>query len=208
MDTRMIEEFLEKRLRRLLGKQVLVSTGPHTINKYSGIRPEVFIHVSKLEDFNGMMPDGAHTARRPATGTTNFQGFEEERPGRITITATTLSNNYKLIQGIGNLLTPAILLSLELLPVVKLGSLPDDSVRLSFEDFTANLHSAENQEIAFDDALLFQSELTFYLNGFIHVWLTKKGGCRSKSTSMPKIKSRSRVVKRTGSTSRKRNKSG
>lgn len=207
MDTRMIEEFLEKRLKRLLGKQILVSKGPHTITKYSGIRPEVFIHVSRLEDFNGMMPDGAHTARRPATGTSSFQGFEEERPGRITITATTLANNYKLVQGIGNLLTPAILLSLELLPVVPLGSLPDDSVRLSFEDFTANLHSAENHKITLDDSPLFQSELTFYLNGFIHVWLTKKGGFRSKSTSMPNIKSRSRVVKRAGSTSRKRKKS-
>lgn len=195
MDTRMIEEFLEKRLRSLLGRQVLITKGPLTITKYSGIRPEVFVHASKLEDFEGVMPDGARTTRRHASGTSSFKGFEEERPGRITLTITCLVGTYKLVQDICKLLTPGILLSLELLPRIPLGSLPDDSVKLQFEDFTANLHAAEHKKIKVEDTDYFNGELTFYLNGFIHIWLTKKGGFKSKSTTMPNTRKTRVVVK-------------
>ncbi len=206
MDTRMIEEFLEKHIRRLLGKQILVTKGPLAITKYSGIRPEVFIHVSRLEDFDGIMPDGAHTSRRRASGPSTFKGFEEERPGKIILTITCLAGTYKLVQDICNLLAPGILLSLELLPRIPLGSLPDDSVRLHFEDFTANLHTAEHRRITIENTSYLNGELIFYLNGFIHVWLTKRGGFASKSTTMPKVSKTKRVRKITGKTSRKRNK--
>ena len=184
----MIEEFLEKRLSRLLGKQILVSKGPLAITKYSGIKPEVFVHISKLEDFEGIMPDGAHTTRRPASGPSTYKGFEEERPGRITLTITCLAGSYKLVQDICNLLTPGVLLSLEMLPRIPLGSLPDDSVQLYFEDYTANLHKAEHGRITIEDSSYFNCELAFHLNGFIHVWLTKRGGFNSKSISIPKRK--------------------
>ena len=184
----MIEDFLEKRLSRLLGRQILVTKGPLVTTKYSGIRPEIFLHVSKLEDFDGIMPDGAHTTRRPASGPSTYKGFEEERPGRITLTITCLASSYKLVHDICNLLTPGVLLSLEMLPRIPLGSLPDDSVQIYFEDYTANFHKAEYGRFNIEDSSYFNCELAFYLNGFIHVWLTKRGGFASKSTSMPKRK--------------------
>jgi hypothetical protein len=187
----MIEEFLGKRLNQMLGKQILIAKGPQTITKYTGIRPEVFVHFSRLEDFDGIMPDGAHTTRRPAFGPSTYKGFEEERPGRITLIITCLASTYKLVQDICNLLTPGVLLSLELLPKIPLGSLPDDSVKLYFEDYTANLHKAEHSRINIEDTTYLNCELTFHLNGFIHVWLTKRGGFTSKSTSMPKRKEKS-----------------
>lgn len=191
----MIEEFLEKRLRRLLGRQIVVTKGPLIFTKYSGIRPEVFVHASKLEDFDGIMPDGARTARRNSSGTTSFTGFEEERPGRITLVVTCLAGTYKLVQDMCKLLAPGILLSLELLPKIPLGSLPDDSVQLHFEDFTANLHLSEQRSIKVEDTDYFNGELTFYLNGFIHILLTKKGGFKSKSTTMPNIRKTKIVAK-------------
>ena len=207
MDTSMIEEFLEKRLKRLLGKQILITKGPLNITKYSGIRPEVFVHVSKLEDFDGIMPDGAHTSRRRISGQSTFKGFVEERPGRISLTITCLAGTYKLVQSICNLLIPGILLSLEVLPRIPLGSLPDDSVQLHFEDFTANLHTAAHRKISIENTSYFHGALTFYLNGFIHVWLTKRGGFASKSTTMPKIGKTRRTSKLTGKAPKRKKKS-
>ncbi len=194
-------------LKRLLGKQILVQKGPVAITKYSGIRPEVFVHASRVEDFDGMMPDGAHTVRRPASGPSTYKGYEEERPGRITISINCLHSNYRLVQELCNQISPSVLLSLEILPRIPLGSLPDDSVQLHFEDFTSNIHSAEHRRITIDKTPLYQGELVFYLNGFIHVWLTKRGGFSSKSTTRPKVSSVRRVPKPTRKTVKKKKKS-
>ncbi len=203
----MIEEFLEKRLKRLLGKQILVTKGPLNITKYSGIKPEVFVHVSKLEDFDGIMPDGAHTTRRRISGPSTFKGFEEERPGRISLAITCLAGTYKLVQTLCNILTPEVLLSLEILPRIPLGSLPNGSVQLHFEDFTANLHTAEHRRITIENTSYFNGELIFYLNGFIHIRLTKRGGFASKSTAMPKISKSRRTSKLTGKVPKRKKKS-
>lgn len=195
MDARMVEEFLEKRVKRLLGKHYVVTRGPEAITKYSGIRPEVFIHAAKVKDFGGVMPDGAHTARRPAKGPSTFKGFEEERPGRIILVISCMAGNYKIIQDLCHKLTPEVLLSFELMPKIPLGALPNNSVQLHFEDYTAHLHKAKTRRVNIDDSSIFKCKLVFYLNGFIHVWLTKRGGFSSQSTTRPAISFRRKVKK-------------
>ena len=186
MDARKVEQFLDKRLKRTLGKQITVTQGPSAITKFSGIKPEVFVHVSNITDFNGLMPDGVHIARRPAPEVSAYKGFEEERPGQITLTISCIAGNYKLLHEICNLLTPATLLTLELMPRFSLGSLPDESVALYFEDFTSNLNTADYSRLTQNNTAFFKADLLFHITGFIHVRLTKKGGFKSKSTSRPK----------------------
>jgi hypothetical protein len=195
MDARKVEGFIGKRLKRTLGKQISVIGEPVAITKFSGIKPEVFVFVSNITDFDGLMPDGAHTARRPVKGESTYKGFEEERPARITLTVSCLAGNYKLLHEICNLVTPATLLALELLPRFTLGSLPDDSVELFFEDFTSNLHTADYSRLTQNNTPFFKADLVFYMNGFIKMWLTKRGGFLSKSTSRPKMRKKPHVSK-------------
>ena len=185
---RVIEDHLVKGLPRLIKKKIPVIKGPFTLTKFTGVHPEIFIHARKLEDFNGIMPDGAHTARRPTEERGTYKGFEEERPGRITLIVTCIAGTYTLVQEICGRLIPSVLFSLQLLPKIPLGSLPDNSTQLQFEDFTSNLHLADLGRVTEEDISYYKGELIFYINGFIHVLITKRGGFRSGSASRPKLK--------------------
>jgi hypothetical protein len=204
MDTRAIEDFIEKRLKALLDRHVLLSKGPLHITKHSGIRPEVSIHVSKLEDFGGEMPDGARTTRTRVSGSSNYKGFEERRPSRITITITVLAGTNKMVKDLAHILSPGVLLALESLPRTKLGSLADGSAQLHFEDFIGSLNEVDHGRISIEGTSYLQSTMIFYLDGFIHVWLTKKGGFTRGSAKKKKKGVRTGASKSmTGKTSKK-----
>ncbi len=188
----------------MLRKKIAVSKGPFTVTKFTGVHPEVFIHASQLMDFAGTMPDGSQTVRRPAQGPSTYKGFEEERPGRIVLLVTCVSGTYTFLQDMCGIVAPVVLSSLQLLNKISLGSLPDDSTQLHFEDFTNNVHSIELGRVVEDDISYYKGELTFYLNGFIHVWVTRRGGFHSKSTSRSKLKTRKISGGKVKSTSRKK----
>ena len=179
MNATFVEAFLEKRLKRLFGKKIKVNAGPLVVSKLSGIHPEIAVWVNRVEDFGGLMPDGSHTKRRRAQGTSTFKGYEEERPGRLSVTVSCIAGTYKLTQQICDMLSPAVLLALEMLPRFPLGTLPDDSVTLYFEDFISNFHAASIGLRTEEDFSFYQGDLVFHMNGFIHVWLTKRGGFSS-----------------------------
>jgi hypothetical protein len=179
MNAKVVEEFLEKRLKRLLGKKILVTRGPLVINKLSGIHPEVAVHVSNIKDFDGIMPDGAHTKRRKAKGPSTYKGYEEERPAAISLSVDCIAGSYKMVQEICGVLTPGVLLALEMLPRISLGSLPDESVELHFEDFTSSFSSSTINLKSHEDFTFYRGEMVFTIHGFIHVWLTKRGGFSS-----------------------------
>jgi hypothetical protein len=176
MNAKVVEDLLEKRLKRLLGRKITVTKGPLVITKLSGIHPEVAVHVSHIKDHDGIMPDGAHTKRRIARGPTTFKGFEEERPATIILSIDCIAGTYKLVQEICDVLTPGVLLALEMLPRFSLGSLPDESVELHFEDFISSFSSSSINLEKHEDFSFYRGELVFFMNGFIHVWLTKRGG--------------------------------
>ncbi len=210
MDARQIEDLVERKLKRMLGKSILVIKGPAASTKYSGIRPEVFIHISRFEDFNGIMPDGEHVTRTPVKGRSTFKGFEEYRPARLALTVTCVAGLYSNLQEICEALSPTVLLTLELLPDITLGALPDDTVQLSFRNFTACLHTAILDGASGEGNNYYRGELVFHLNGFIHVWITKRGGVRkgpspTSKTRLPKTQ-RSNTRKSKARTSRTKGK--
>ncbi|GJL64360.1 MAG: hypothetical protein NPIRA04_30140 [Nitrospirales bacterium] len=182
MDARFVEKFLEDRLKRLLGKQVLLTRGPMVVSKFSGIRPEVYCHVSQLEDFGGVTAEGAMITRRPVKGPSSFKGFQEERPGRLIITVVCLSGSYDVLQELLETVSPTVLLGLELLPGFSLGSLPKDTVQLRFDEFHACLSSAEIKAERDGEQSYFLGTLIFHLDGFIHVRVTERDGLVGKST--------------------------
>ncbi|GJL56715.1 MAG: hypothetical protein NPIRA02_38470 [Nitrospirales bacterium] len=167
---------LEERLKRLLGKQVLFTRGPLVVSQFSGIRPEVYCYVSKLEDFGGVTTEGARIARRSVKGPTTFKGFEEERPGRMIVTVQCLSGSYDILQELLRVVSPAVLLGLELVPGFTLGSLPKDTVQLRFDELHACLASAELQAEHDGELSYFLGTLLFHVHGFIHVRVTERGG--------------------------------
>ena len=187
---RSIEEQLLKAIRKVIDKEILVFTGPFDETKNTGVRPEVFIHAHSLLDMNGVMPDGAQVSKRPVSGPSTYRGFEEERPGRIELMLTCTTGNYKLLQEISSQLTVATLSELQMLPKIPLGQSKDKAVTIQFEDFTHQLHKAELNRIVSGDYDYFKGVLTFYLNGFIHLRLTRKGGFKSGSSSGQQIKTR------------------
>ena len=187
---RLIEDQLEKRLRKILDKDILLSIGPFVIRKYTGIQPEVNIHAGKLTDFEGRMEDGAMVARKPVQGPSSYKGFEEDRPGRIEISITCTTGNYKLLQDICSQLSISVLAELQMLPKIPLGVSKKDTEKLEFVDFNKSLHSIKFTYEDGTDHAFFKGKLIFHLNGFIHVYLTRRGGFRSKATTAKKIKTR------------------
>jgi hypothetical protein len=187
---RPIEEQLQKSIRKVLGKDFLIAIGPFTETKYSGVQPEVFIHAHSLHDLEGVMPDGARVSRRPAKGTSTFMGFEEERPGRIEVLITCTSGSYKQLQETGKDVIATVLFEMQMLPKIPLGQNKDKSVDINFEDYTSQLHKAEYGRVLSGDHTFFKGVLTFYLTGFIHLYLTRRGGFKSKATSGKKIRTR------------------
>jgi len=192
MDARVIEEILEKRLRRLFGKKISLSCGPVVSSKFSGIRPEIYLHAVRLEDHNGIMPDNAQIARRPVKGKSTYKGYVEERPGRLVLLVTCVTGSYKLLQEICKELTPAVLLGLELLPRIPLGAISDDSAQLHFDDFRSCLHTAEINRVTCDGISYFSGELEYHLNGFIHVLMTKRGGLAVPKKEKTKVTKKKR----------------
>ncbi len=185
MDARFVERFLEARLKRLLGKQVLLTRGPLVVSQFSGIRPEVYFYVSKLEDFGGITAEGAVIARRAVKGPSPFKGFEEERPGRMIVQVICLSSSYDILQELLRMVLPSVLLGLEAVPGFSLGSLPRDTVQLRFDEFRACLVSAEVNAESGGEYSYLRGTLVFHLDGFIHVRVTERGGLSRKSK--PKI---------------------
>lgn len=188
MDARFIEKILEDRLKRVLGKQILLTRGPFVVPNFGGIRPEVYFHVSKLEDFGGVTADGARIARRSVKGPSTLKGFAEERPGRMILTVTCLSGSYDILQEVLRTVSPSVLLGLEQAPGFSLGSLPGDTVQLRFDEFNACLASADLRSENSEKFSYFLGSLIFHLNGFIHVHVTARGGLtrKSKTKTIPR----------------------
>ena len=180
MDARIVEKFLEDRLKRVIGKQVLLTRGPLVVPKLGGIRPEVYFHVSKLEDFGGITVDGAKISRRSVKGPSNLKGFTEERPGRMIVTVTCLSGSYDILQEVLKTISPSVLLGLEQVPGFSLGPSQSDAVQLRFDDFQACLASAKLDSETNEKFSYFRGTLIFHLNGYIHVRVTARGGLTRK----------------------------
>ena len=195
MDARTIEAFVERRLRQAVGKRVRITRGPVVLAKSGALRPEIFIHAANLEDFKGVTADGAHTTRRPAKGPGTFWGYQEERPGRIVLVVSCMAGTYETTQELCKSILPAALLSLETLPRTLLGSLLDDSVHIHFDDFVPSLYSAEFGVGVNEGNSIYSGRLVFHLDGFIHVWVTKRGGLSRQSTGKAAIPATKRVSK-------------
>jgi len=172
-----IESQLTGRLKRLLGRSVQVIAAPATAPVLGGMRPTVYVHASKFEDFGGITATGAHIARTRVSQPP-FNGFAEKRPSRIIIHISCLAASYATVQKLCSSITPMVLLTLETLPEIPVGASKNNSVRLSYDDFTACLNAAEFKRQQEQDFAVFCGQLVFYLEGFLHLVLTKRGRMR------------------------------
>jgi len=174
-----IESLLVPPFQRLFRGKVDVFQGPAAPPALGGMRPALHVHASRFEDFGGVTDDGAHIARRPAKEG-RFRGFAEERPGRIVVEISCLATRYATVQEICATVSPLALRTLESKETFALGELANRSVRLSFADFTAHLSRAEFERKQEKDFALHCGRLEFHLNGFLHAWVTNRGGLRPR----------------------------
>lgn len=181
MDATHLEELVATAIKKALSREVSVIIGPTELGKFSGIRPEVFVHVSEFIDFDGQMADGANIARYPAKGPSTYRGFEENRPAMLMLSVSVIDSAYRHLKNIANLLVPTILLALESESELPLGQLKNGSVKLKFNDMQRSLHRYNIDRNIVDGVAILQANFEFKILGFLDVWVTKRGGLRVES---------------------------
>lgn len=199
MNMEKIDSLLVTRLRRVLKREARLVKGPPGLTATAWFKPEVFVHSSTFEDFGGATPEGTHTARRTVTLPPSFKGFAEERPGRIVVEIHCFAAAYALVQKLCALITPTALLALELLPEIPLVATLDNSVQLTFTDFSAHIQTSSFSCNQKEEVLYYCGHTVFYLNGFLHVKVTKRGGLRRKRSN---VSLRGRKKKKRAATTR------
>jgi hypothetical protein len=80
------------------------------------------------------------------------------------------------VQAICGALPPEVLIELETMPYPELSGLPDESVILRFADFTPAIGAVTFSSRSESDSFYFVGVVTFQLDGFLHVTLTRPGG--------------------------------
>ena len=183
MNMEKIESLLVTRLKRVLKRDARLVKGPPVLSAAAWFKPEVFVHSSTFEDFEGLTPEGTHTARRVVTLPPSFKGFAEERPGRILVEIYCFAATYALVQKLCALITPTALLSLESLPEIPLADTLNDSVKLTFTDLSAHIKTSSFSYKQQEENLCYFGHTVFHLDGFLHVKVTKRGGLRRRRST-------------------------
>lgn len=174
MDLGVIEAYLQGALDGALPASVTVRLGPAFSSQATGLKPEVFIHAARFEDWNGTMPDGARIKRRAAgKGAKAAGGFIEERPGRIVIDVTCVAGTVKHAQLVSTLLSPLVLLALERMPDPVVAKPKGVPATLTFREFTVALHQCGTSRESDGKVAVYREQMTFHLDGFLHVAVKK-----------------------------------
>lgn len=176
MNLGIIETHLLAALQRALPGGVALASGPPVAGPATSLRAEVFAHAARFEDFSGVTAEGARIARRPARVDPDVSGFVEERLARIVVEVTCVCATLRQIQELCALVAPPALLALETTPDPLLTALPDGSVSLRFADFAAALHACETTRELHESVPFHRGRLTFHLDGFLHVRVTRRAG--------------------------------
>jgi hypothetical protein len=170
-----IESALVPSLKRFLGRKIEVVAGPVFSPPLGGMQPMVFVHAQSFEDGGGVTPEGARTARRPVSEKRN-KGYAEERPGRILLEITVLARVYDTVKRLCHGLSPFVLRALAAEEEYPVGELKNRSVRLAFADFEVNIGSAAFDRVEEAEVVYHAGRLTFRLDGYLHSWVTNRGG--------------------------------
>lgn len=171
-----IESRLLPAVERAVAARAGVRAGPPLVSAVAGLKFDVWVHAARFEDFGGVTVEEAVIARRPVQFKPNLRGFAEERPGRITIEITCTGPSLSHVQAICGALPPEVLIELETMPYPDLSVLSDESVILRFADFNPALRSVTFSSHSVGDAFYFTGVVTFRLDGFLHVTLTRPNG--------------------------------
>lgn len=185
MNLGVIEAQLLPAVQQAVGAQVRTQAGPPVTSAVTGMRVDVWVHAARFEDFPGTSSRGPGTARRPVQFRQDLRGFVEERPGRIVIDITCTGPTYASVQKVCGALPPPVLLALETMPHPELSSLPDGSVLLRFADFGAVVGTTSVSHRVSGDAAYFEGLVTFQLEGFLHVTVTRGGGLARATAIAP-----------------------
>jgi hypothetical protein len=171
-----IESRLLPAVQKAVAGHAVARAGPPVRSTVTGMKFDVWVHAASFQDLGRLTAEGAATARRPVRLGTNLRGFAEERPARIVIEITCTGPTAAGVQTVCGAVPPAVLLALETMPHPELSSLPNESVLLRFADFTAAVSAATTSHCLAGDAGYFEGVVTFQLDGFLHVTLTRRGG--------------------------------
>jgi hypothetical protein len=176
MNLGIIESRLLPAVERAIAGRAGVRAGPPLLSSVTGLKFDVWVHAARFEDFGVVTADGAVIARRPVEFEPNLSGFAEERPGRITIEITCTGPNLGQVQAICGDVPPEVLIELETMPYPALSTSPDESVILRFADFNPAVGSATFSSHGDGDAFYYVGVVTFRLDGFLHVTVTRPNG--------------------------------
>jgi len=193
-----IEALLVPRLKRLLGRRVIVLAGPEMAPPLAGLQPTVCVHAARFIDHGGQTEEGARTGRQPVRVSGRLRGFEEQRPAHIVVVVTGIAATHRQAQELCEPISTEVLLRLESLSDVPLGARPGGAGSLVFGDARACLHEAVYQRDTLDDIGYHLGRMTFHLHGFLHVRLTGNALSRRSRTSAPAPGAGGAPAKKTG----------
>ena len=181
-----IDQTLVAELQRFLKRKVPVISGPPAIDTTAWLKPEIYVHCAGFTDCQGVIADGSQIARRELRLPPNYRGYDEARPGRIVVEVNCLSASYKIVQYLLSTTAAKTLLVLESLPDIPLSSMPDQRTQMVFREFTVHLHSATIMTEQHDKSAYHIGKLQYYLEGFLHVQVVKRGGLKKLTSSRKK----------------------
>lgn len=185
MNLGVIEAELLPAVRRAVAGHVAVRAGPPMYGASTGLKFDVWVHAARFEDLGGITAEGAVTGRRPVRLPSNLRGFAEERPARIVVEVTCTGPTCAGVQTVCGSVPPAVLLALETMPHPELSSLPIGRSILRFADFTATVSASALSHRLDGEAAYFVGVVSFRLDGFLHVTLTRRGGLARQPVRPP-----------------------
>ena len=180
MNLNPVEALLVRNLQQTLKKQADVHIGFPTGKSLAWAMPEVFVRASSFDDLSETDNPDNGIARRAVEFKKSFKGFVEERPSRIAVNIDCISSSYQHTQKLCENVLAASMPVLQALPHILLSANPGQSVKLVFKDFNCSLNSYLLDVLEIEESIHYCGRLKFNMDGFLEVYLTKRGGFKRK----------------------------
>jgi len=161
------EASIAERIRAIFGDKVVVIVGPWTPSSTAWAKPEIYVQLSRFDDWEGVSLEGARTARRPHPNGT--PGYVEERPGRIVLEIEISATAYAHVQGMRETLVAPVLLHLESIEQMILSTGNGGKAQIVFRDFVPVLDHFAIVARADGDDVLYTGTVRFNFDGFTHI---------------------------------------
>jgi hypothetical protein len=185
------EASVAQRIRTIFGDKVIVVVGPRTPSSTAWAKPEIYVQLSRFDDWEGVSVEGARTARRPLPDST--PGYAEERPGRIVLEIEVCASAYAHVQGIRETLVAPMLSHLESIDAMTVSAAA--RTKIVFRDFVPVLDQFAVVLHADGDGVLYSGRIRFNFDGFMHVRVSDENSGDRPTSVRKKAKKRTTKAK-------------